>query len=134
MRIDYHKKLCERGRSRWTQPRWSRYDDKESVRAGRTRSFRDNFAPVLRMLKGRVGKPWDTVYSELCQRYPLRKRTTTVRWHLHLHICRDLVCLRPMRAADGTYRREGGYRLRTEELFVDDHGVLQQAKPRRRRS
>lgn len=34
----------------------------------RTKYFSDNLSPLRRWLRSQIGKPWDSVYSELCQK------------------------------------------------------------------
>lgn len=40
--------------------RWTEYGDRKS--------FSDHLAPLRRLLRSKVGQPWNDVYSELCQR------------------------------------------------------------------
>lgn len=50
---------------------------------GRTKEFSDFLTPLERFLQSSVGKPWDKVYSELCQH--LDRRKTTGR-HVFQHL------------------------------------------------
>lgn len=106
MREDMSKVVIERPRwghslpSKKTGQRLRRYDPgheyedspkRLSGRAkypkGATKEFSDFLTPLERFLQSSLGKPWDKVYSELCQH--LDKRKTTGRHvfqHLELYV------------------------------------------------
>ncbi len=49
----------------------------------RTKYFSDNLSPLRRWLRSQIGKPWDSVYSELCQKIETK---TLVGQHLLSHL------------------------------------------------
>lgn len=102
-----------------------------------TFEFRDRLNPLRRFLEKQVGRPWDKVYSELCQGADSRN----IRgFHLRSHI-EDTVVLNC-----DVVKTENGYRQRpkwyhqgnepvlfgTDDLFVDDNGILRKPKKHER--
>lgn len=49
----------------------------------RTKYFSDNLSPLRRWLRSQVGKPWDSAYSELCQKIETK---TLAGQHLLSHL------------------------------------------------
>src|SRR5689334_8741261 len=43
----------------------------------------ENLAPLRRFLRSRVGRPWDEVYSEICERI---NRDSAVQLHIWQHL------------------------------------------------
>jgi hypothetical protein len=58
------------------------------MRAGYGRPMlNENLAPLRRYLQAQIGRPWNTVFSEICARID---RRNTVQQHIHQHI-RDFI-------------------------------------------
>lgn len=70
------------------------------------KSFSDLIGPLERYLRCNVGRPWDKVYSELCEH--LDRRKTTGR-HIFEHV-EMLVSLHCYLGADGKVYDRGGWR------------------------
>jgi len=92
MRADMHEVVIERPRGGWRgklpQPRFDgRHGHDDEVPASRasisnsrgTKYFSDLLGPLRRFLVGAVGRPWDSVYSEIREHLSPDKR-------LHRHI------------------------------------------------
>jgi hypothetical protein len=58
---------------------------------GDYKSLNENLAPLRRYLRSNVGRPWDKVYSEVCQRI---NRDSAVQFHVWQHLMTD-VCTNP---------------------------------------
>jgi hypothetical protein len=54
-----------------------------SPRRGRSKGFSDLIGPLRKYLRRQVGRPWDKVYSEICQHI---RSTNTVQRHLLEHL------------------------------------------------
>lgn len=71
---------------------WHRREGMGSRYRRRTRHLNENLAPLRRFLRSRVGRPWDEVYSEVCQRI---NRNSAVQLHIWQHlwdyVCKDVV-------------------------------------------
>lgn len=103
MRSDLHEMLIERPRVGWRRktdrghkPRvgeWTGADDSYAgsyrPRRHRTKYFDDQLSPLRRWLHRQVGRPWDTIWSELARSIDSR---TVVGRHLLDHV-RGLVAL-----------------------------------------
>jgi hypothetical protein len=78
VRPDCHRLDMEEWRSR------------ESIRRpwlhGR-KSLNENLAPLHRYLRAQVGRPWNKVYSEICQHI---NRNSAVQLHIWQHLMRDV--------------------------------------------
>ena len=59
--------------------------ERESIRRRHTnrKSLNENLAPLKRFLRSRVGRPWNKVYSEICENI---KVANTVQKHVRDHI------------------------------------------------
>lgn len=91
MRKDMYKVIVERPR------RWKSHDEQAArlrddhegparlgIRAGYGyRGLNENLAPLRRYLLAQVGRPWDKVFSEICEGID---RRNTVQQHIHQHI------------------------------------------------
>jgi hypothetical protein len=55
----------------------------------RSKWLNENLSPLERYLHGQVGRPWDRVYAEICERID---RRSTVQQHIHQHL-RDFVAV-----------------------------------------
>lgn len=106
MRSDFHKVLTEDPRRGGEQYRQSRrrkgntaFDEdgaggKQSMMqvrrqaGGRRKQFGDHLNPLRRWLETQVGRPWNKVYSELCEKCDQRSFT---KEHVHLHVFRDML-------------------------------------------
>lgn len=96
MRDDMFKVIVER--PRWgragamrTKLRYDRQPDRKHVtgkrmaleQRGWTKGLNENLAPLRRYLRKQVGRPWDKVYSEICQTLDTG---STVKQHVREHI------------------------------------------------
>jgi hypothetical protein len=107
MRKDFHKVLTEDprrlSRSTFHPIRNAKenavFDDefsggKESmmkrrrVARGERKSFGDHLSPLRRFMAKNVGRPWNDVYSEICQTFDQRKFTNK---HIMQHVERDCI-------------------------------------------
>jgi hypothetical protein len=90
-------------------------DEIEAPRRGpksnwKDKSFGDRLMPLYRFLEKNVGKPWDDVYSELCQRADKRSiRGFHLRQHVEQYVATNL---------GDPYQQYSQFR-------VDDNGILQ---------
>ena len=75
--------------------------------------FRDKLGPAMRWLESQVNRPWDKVYSELCERFDTR--TVAGRHVVHDHM---LKWVRQYDAVEPYYSRF--------DLVVDEHGILRE--------
>lgn len=56
----------------------------------RPKYLNENLAPLRRFLQKNVGRPWDKVYSEVCQRINRNSAVQLHVWqHLRLEVCTD---------------------------------------------
>jgi hypothetical protein len=99
MRADMAKVIVERPRHRgwaWTKPkgygRKLRRDEefgaprREGMKARwqwHTKSFNEHLGPLRRYLDDQVGRPWDKVFSEICERI---NRNSVVQDHVRDHV------------------------------------------------
>jgi hypothetical protein len=88
-----------------------RFDEEGNVIAGRaglpqSKCFADRLAPLERWLGAHVGRGWNNVYREFCERFD---RRTLKGWHLDEHL-RDMV-----------HSRHGCF---AGSYFVDARGIL----------
>jgi hypothetical protein len=67
---------------------WHRREGMGTRYRRHTRWLNENLAPLRRFLRSRVGRPWDEVYSEICQRI---NRDSAVQLHVWQHLW-DYVC------------------------------------------
>ena len=81
MRSDMFKVIVERprwGASHASSPKLKRTKDRTLKHIGHkrhafenapyTKSLNENLAPLVRFLRSRRGQPWDSVFSEICER------------------------------------------------------------------
>ena len=81
----------------------------------------ENLAPLRRFLRSKVGKPWNKVYAEICERID---RGSAVQLHIWQHLS-DYVCANPYGVTGDVGRRFHG-RL-WHEFYVDPRtGLLRQ--------
>lgn len=135
MRDDMHKVLVNRPGHR-TTPRWrDRRRAKAKQRAiegsipfeplirgsgERTHWTGDHFGPLKRYLRSQVGRPWNKVWSEVCEDNDSR---STVQDHVRLHV-EDFVHIRVVVDRNGDLRGQvghwGGYlrKIGRGELYV----------------
>lgn len=101
MREDMSKLLVERPRlgggvkfQRSARRKWQRIPIDEGPRAeaikerwrqskAGMKSLNENLAPLMRFLRRRIGRPWDEVYSEICERI---NRDSAVQLHIWQHL------------------------------------------------
>jgi hypothetical protein len=67
---------------------------------GDYKSLNENLAPLRRYLRSNVGRPWNKIYSEVCQRL---SRDSAVQFHVWQHLMMD-VCTNPY-VVEGDVRR-----------------------------
>jgi hypothetical protein len=88
----------------------------------RSKDFNDHLAPLRRYLEKQVGRPWNKVFGEICERLDAR---STMHRHLRLHVFQfvDLDVLHD------PHRHRG----HPGRLYVDRRtGLLRRAKQRKR--
>lgn len=94
MRKDMFKVIVERPRTGGKAERKGRTKDfedmprKEAMKKphkvkGSYKQLNENLKPLWRFLDGAVGRPWDKVYSEICENL---KTTSTVQQHVRDHL------------------------------------------------
>lgn len=94
--------------------------------AGYSRALNENLNPLKRYLGRQVGRPWDKVYSEICENLDTG---SAVKQHVRDHL-EDLVALKLTVRSDGSlhcYARHGFYKKWPwyQAFFVDPrNGVL----------
>jgi hypothetical protein len=66
----------ERARRESLKMTWAR-------QSGQLKSLNENLAPLLRFLRSRIGRRWDDVYSEICERI---NRDSAVQLHIWQHL------------------------------------------------
>lgn len=81
----------------------------EPMRTRRTKSFNDRLAPLYGFLYKNVNRPWNDVWSEICEHADAR---SVDGWHLREHV---------RMAVDTTGEHT---RYRWKDLYVDDEGIL----------
>lgn len=69
----------------------SRHGIRRVWRNGTRKMLNENLAPLRRFLRTNVGRPWNKVYSEICQQI---NRDSAVQLHVWQHLMQD-VCLDP---------------------------------------
>jgi hypothetical protein len=78
-----------------------------------TKGLNENLAPLRRYLRSSVGRPWDKVYSEVCQQI---NRDSAVQLHVWQHLMWD-VCVDP-HVVTGDVAR-GAFTFRRYRFYVD---------------
>jgi hypothetical protein len=73
---------------------------------GRAKGLNENLAPLRRYLQSQIGRPWDEIYSEICERI---NRNSAVQLHIWQHLM-DYVCTDPY-VASGLVKRGWRYHL-----------------------
>jgi hypothetical protein len=92
---------------------------------GRAKGLNENLAPLRRYLQSNVGRPWDKVYSEVCQRI---NRDSAVQLHVWQHLMQD-VCRDPHVVRGEVHGGRGIFRF--FRFFVDPcTGLLRENKIR----
>jgi hypothetical protein len=133
MRSDMGKVIIERprvGGRPARRPRRALDFESASGRApmkpmGERRSQTDLWGPLRRFIAGNVGRPWNTVWSEICGQADSR---AVVGMHLRRHV-HDLVETRPIMAGRAAYGRDG--RPLRMTFYVDPRsGLLRRARRR----
>lgn len=112
MREDMFKVIVERPRwgSRHAPKSKLRYDkapDRKRVtgrrlvleHSGYTKCLNENLAPLKRYLHKQVGRPWDKVYSEICEHLDT---SSTVKQHVRDHLT-DFILVNVTVARDGRF-------------------------------
>jgi hypothetical protein len=91
---------------------------------GMNKGLNENLAPLRRFLRSHVGRPWDKVFAEICQRI---NRNSAVQLHIWQHLS-DFVCTNPYEVA-GEVGRRWYTRLR-QDFYVDPRTGLLRRSPR----
>jgi hypothetical protein len=73
------------------------------------KSLSDNLSPLVRYVRSNVGRPWNKVHSEICERI---RRTNTVQRHVLEHLERDIVHQNVVEQSDGSITDPRGRSLR----------------------
>lgn len=99
------------------------WPEREGNRVSRRRRQGDDLGPLVRYLETNVGRPWNSVFSEMSQNM---RGTGVDAWHLRLHV-RGLV-------DDAGRWKQSRFGRASEPygLYVDEHGILRN-KPYRYR-
>jgi hypothetical protein len=64
------------------------------LRTSCAKGLNENLAPLRRYLQSNVGRPWNKVHSEICERMNLN---SAVQLHIWQHL-KDYVCMHPIRS------------------------------------
>lgn len=89
------------------------------------KDFSDLLGPLQRFVRSQIGRPWDKVYSEICERL---KPSSTPQQHVLDHLKR-MVATKTIRAPDGRIMEYDGKPMEVVGLHVDpDTGILREAK------
>ena len=98
-------------------------------RRGR-KGLNENLAPLERFLRSQLGRPWDKVYAEICQRV---NRDSAVQLHVWQHLT-EYVCTNPHVIAGDVAAGYGHWSGRRALFVVNPRtGLLCENKSRRRR-
>ena len=141
MKDHFDKLLCERPRRGGISPKGRfanrDYDDmptKESMKINHIRGWNgkelsDFLTPLYRFLNGKVGKRWDTVYSEI--RQMIGKNPNAVKGHILQHLYGwqgvELHTNKVGKQRFENTQRYGSIGLRelsNGQLYIDDDGIL----------
>lgn len=133
MRPDMNKLLCLRGRIRskdryGDRPTSSGHFDPDSEdtlskekmgrfwRGGGTKEFGEYLNPFRRWLNKQVSRPWDKVYSELCE---VARKDNAVQQHAHQHLW-SWVERHVLVTEQGVFYERYGkrYKLRNGDLYI----------------
>src|SRR4051812_15053885 len=101
------------GRKRLAMEEWAQRESVGRPWAGRRgeKHLNENLAPLRRFLRSSLGRPWDNVYSEICQRI---NRNSAVQLHIWQHLV-AYVCTDPL-TVSGNF---SGYpRFESFDFFV----------------
>ncbi len=144
MRADMFKVVVERprwGASHASSPKLKRTPDPfiqhiglkrhAAIAARYSKSLNENLAPLVRFLRSRRGRPWDSVFSEICATLDTG---STIKMHVRSHI-EDFVLTRISVGRHGEWMHKGEVigrerRLfRPRKFFVDPRdGVLKEIR------
>src|SRR5688572_17613136 len=82
-----------RGTDRLSVEDWTRREGMVRPWRGRAgeKFLNENLAPLRRFVRSRVGRPWDKVYAEICERINCN---SAVQLHIWQHLV-DYVCTDP---------------------------------------
>lgn len=95
---------------------------------GERKHSTDLLAPLERLVRKSVGRPWDKVYQEICEHL---KPNSTMQKHVLDHVKRDLVERDCQFDVNGfPWKSPGRYQmpLSKGELYVDQNGIIAVAK------
>ena len=91
------------------------------------KGLNENLAPLHRYLRSQVGRMWDKVYGEICERI---NRDSAVQLHIWQHLTWE-VCTDP-HVISGDVRGSGAFGY-LGDLFVDPRTGMLRERPRRPR-
>lgn len=116
MRADMFKVIVERprwGAGHASSPKLKRTPDPDiqyiglkrhaKIAAPYSKSLNENLAPLVRFLRSRRGRPWDSVFSEICTTLDTG---STIKMHVRSHI-EDYVLTRISVGRHGEWMHEG---------------------------
>jgi len=111
VRHDMGRVIIERPRVGGGRARFARGQDSENVsgsapmrpRGHDRKELTDLWGPLRRFLRSNVGRPWNKVWSEICEHADAR---SVVGTHLRAHV-HDLVETRPIMQGKAAYSRAG---------------------------
>ena len=111
MRHDMGRVIIERPRVGGGRARFARGQDSENVsgsapmrpRGHDRKELTNLWGPLRRFLRSHVGRPWNKVWSEICEYADAR---SVVGTHLRAHV-HDLVETRPIMQGKAAYSRAG---------------------------
>ena len=144
MRTDMFKVVVERprwGAGHAASPKLKRTPDPNiqyiglkrhaSIATPYSKSLNENLAPLVRFLRSRRGRPWDSVFSEICATLDTG---STIKMHVRSHI-EDFVLTRISVGRRGEWMHEGEVlgqedRWRRQRAFFVDprDGILKDIK------
>lgn len=98
------------------------WPEREGNRISRRRMQGDDLGPLKRFLRSQIGKPWNKIWSEICE---WTKGNSVDSWHFRLHASREVDIHQRWKQGDlYSYEDE----LHPNGLYVDDYGILRKAK------
>ena len=109
------------GRGRVPMEDWHRREGIRRPWHGEEKYLNENLAPLRRYLRSQVGRHWDEVYGDVCQRI---NRNSAVQLHIWQHLV-EYVCTNPYEVAGEVHR--GTWSRRLYAFYVDPQtGLLRE--------
>jgi hypothetical protein len=111
----------------WQTREGIRHPWRKGARWAVQKELNENLAPLRRFLRSSVGRPWDKVYGEICERI---NRKSAVQLHIWQHL-RDYVCTNSAEITGEVGRPEW---RSGREFYVDPNsGILRESRRLRKR-